>query len=142
MLNLQRFYLHLRQFGLMICVLTLALTGCAVGPEFVRPTPAAPDDWTSWRSADDSLRAQVDAGQPLPSQWWQTFNDPVLESLVRRALTSSPDLRTAACTSRRPVSNATKRLPSVAGDRCQRKRQSPATERIWRRNASNRRDEQ
>ena len=96
MLNHQRSYFHLRQFGLALCILALALTGCAVGPEFVRPTPPAPDDWTSWRSADDSLRAQVGAGQPLPSQWWQTFNDPVLESLVRRALASSPDLQTAA----------------------------------------------
>ena len=96
MLNHQRSYFHLRQFGLALCILALALTGCAVGPEFVRPTPPAPDDWTSWRSADDSLRAQVGAGQPLPSQWWQTFNDPVLESLVRRALASSLDLQTAA----------------------------------------------
>lgn len=96
MLNHQRSYFHLRQFGLALCILALALTGCAVGPKFVRPTPAAPDDWTSWRSADDSLRSQVGAGQPLPSQWWQAFNDPVLESLVRRALVSSPDLQTAA----------------------------------------------
>ena len=31
-------------------LLALALTGCAVGPDF-RPAPVpAPDDWSSWRS--------------------------------------------------------------------------------------------
>lgn len=96
MLDLQHSHLHPRHFGLAACVLALTLTGCAVGPDFVRQTPAAPDDWTTWRSAHESLRTPVGAEKPWPSQWWQTFNDPVLDSLVQRALTSSPDLQTAA----------------------------------------------
>ena len=96
--DLQHSHLHPRHFGLAASVLalTLALAGCAVGPDFVRPTPAAPDDWTSWRSAHASLRTPVGTEKPWPSPWWQTFNDPVLDGLVQRALASSPDLQTAA----------------------------------------------
>jgi NodT family efflux transporter outer membrane factor (OMF) lipoprotein len=82
--------------GLAAGVLALALAGCAVGPDFVRPAPAAPDDWTSWRSADDSLRMPVGGEQPLPEHWWRAFGDPLLNRLQERALDASPDLRTAA----------------------------------------------
>lgn len=74
----------------------LVLTGCAVGPDFVRPSPAVPDDWTSWRSGDVSLRIPTEATQALPAQWWQAFNDATLDALQRRAFDASPDLRTAA----------------------------------------------
>jgi outer membrane protein TolC len=76
--------------------LALALTGCAVGPDFVRPTPAAPDDWTSWRSGDASLRIPGEATQALPAIWWQAFDDATLNALQRRAFAASPDLQTAA----------------------------------------------
>ena len=81
---------------LTACALALALAGCAVGPDFTRPETAAPDDWNSWRSADDALRAPLAATPALPSQWWLAFGDPVLNQLQQRALAASPDLRTAA----------------------------------------------
>lgn len=96
MLDLQHSHLHPRHFGLAASALVLALTGCAVGPDFVRPTPAAPDDWTSWRSGDASLRIPTEATQALPTQWWQAFNDATLDALQRRAFDASPDLQTAA----------------------------------------------
>lgn len=73
------------------------LSGCAaVGPNFVKPTPAAPNDWTSWRSGDASLRIPSEAALGLPAQWWQAFNDATLDALQRRAFDASPDLQTAA----------------------------------------------
>ncbi|MHC1479954.1 efflux transporter outer membrane subunit [Frateuria aurantia] len=81
--------------GLVLCLL-LALTGCAVGPDFVKPAPKAPDDWTSWRSAEASLDGTGVTGQPLSPQWWLAFDDPVLDNLERRAFAASPDLQTAA----------------------------------------------
>ena len=66
------------------------------GPDFTRPETAAPDDWNSWRSADDALRAPLAATPALPSQWWLAFGDPVLNQLQQRAVAASPDLRTAA----------------------------------------------
>lgn len=86
----------LSRLGLAPCLLALALTGCAVGPDFVKPTPAAPDDWTAWRSGDDSLKTSLTAGVAVRSDWWRSFGDPVLDGLEQRAFESSPDLRTAA----------------------------------------------
>ncbi|CAM3816170.1 efflux transporter outer membrane subunit [Bordetella tumulicola] len=78
------------------CLVVLTLGGCTVGPDFGKPTPQAPDDWTSWRSSDDSLRASVIAGAALPEVWWRAFDDPVLDRLEQRAFDAGPDLRTAA----------------------------------------------
>jgi outer membrane protein TolC len=98
MFDLQHSPLQPRHFGLAASALALALalTGCAVGPDFVRPTPAAPDDWTSWRSGDASLRIPGEATQALPAIWWQAFDDATLNALQRRAFAASPDLQTAA----------------------------------------------
>ncbi|WP_017525325.1 efflux transporter outer membrane subunit [Pusillimonas noertemannii] len=78
------------------CALALALAGCTVGPDFARPSPEAPDDWTSWSSADESLRARVDSEGKLPAEWWRAFGDPVLDQLQEQAFRASPDLQTAA----------------------------------------------
>ncbi|MFT3762111.1 MAG: efflux transporter outer membrane subunit [Pseudoxanthomonas sp.] len=110
-------------------LLALALAGCAAGPDFVKPTPAAPDDWTSWRSGDASLRIPAEAAQALPAQWWQAFNDATLDALEQRAFETSPDLRTAALhfaqarAQRRTV--AAQRGPEVSvGGSATRQRQS------------------
>jgi len=81
--------------GLLAGALVAMLSGCAVGPNFVKPTPAAPDDWTSWRSGDASLRIPTEAALGLPAQWWQAFNDATLDALQSRAFDASPDLQTA-----------------------------------------------
>lgn len=80
----------------MTGLLTLALAGCAVGPDFVAPTAPAPDDWSSWRSGEASLRAPLAVDERLPPDWWRLFGDPVLDALQQRALAASPDLQTAA----------------------------------------------
>ncbi len=73
------------------------LAGCAVGPDYQAPAATAPDDWTAWRSADSALTAGLAVGTaPLPDDWWTLFQDPVLDELQRRAITASPDLRSAA----------------------------------------------
>lgn len=84
------------RLGLASGLLALALVGCAAGPDFVKPAPAAPDDWTSWRSADDTLRQPAGIAQAMPASWWRAFGDPVLDRLERRAFDASPDLRSAA----------------------------------------------
>lgn len=76
-------------------LLSALLAGCAVGPDFVRPTPDAPEDWQAWRSADPALvQATVDAGLPR-GDWWLAYGDPVLDALQQRARQASPDLQTA-----------------------------------------------
>lgn len=87
--------LHRSSTLLASCLVALTVAGCAVGPDFATPSPEAPDDWTSWRSADDSLRNPAMTSAMLPADWWRAFGDPVLDGLEQRALEASPDLQTA-----------------------------------------------
>lgn len=82
--------------GSVSLLLSLALSACTVGPNFVAPSPAAPADWSGWRSSDPSLVEVQAAGAELPDPWWRAFGDPVLEDLESRGLAGSIDLRTAA----------------------------------------------
>jgi outer membrane protein, multidrug efflux system len=69
-----------------LLIAILALTGCAVGPNYKRPvvdTPAA------FRGAPDVVSTNSFADLP----WWGVFKDPVLQDLVRAALTNNYDLR-------------------------------------------------
>ena len=64
-----------------------ALTGCTVGPNYVRPTVETPPAWR----IDYPKAAEV-----ANSRWWQQFNDPVLDTLVDTALRNNRDLVIAA----------------------------------------------
>lgn len=67
----------------------LALSACAVGPDYVPPIASA--------SRHAPLIA---AGAPVvetetPDRWWQLYNDPVLDRLIGEALAANTDLRVA-----------------------------------------------
>ena len=82
--------------ALASCAIAVLLAGCTLGPDFVKPTPPAPDDWSAWHSGDESLRVPLGTGDNLRPDWWRTFGDPVLDRLEQRAFAASPDLKTAA----------------------------------------------
>ena len=63
------------------------LTGCTLGPDYARPTLNTPEQWR----VDDSV-----ANDLANSQWWQQFNDPVLNKLVEDSLRGNLDVRIAA----------------------------------------------
>jgi len=68
------------------------LGGCMVGPNYHRPavqTPAAFRDL----SENPQLQAQAASYADLP--WWQVFQDPQLQELIRTALKQSYDLQLA-----------------------------------------------
>ena len=67
--------------------LLLAAVSCtAVGPDYVEPELDLPGSWT-----DDSSTA----APPELGAWWRTLGDPVLDSLVERAVDGNLDLRVA-----------------------------------------------
>jgi multidrug efflux system outer membrane protein len=68
------------------CAAGLTLAGCAVGPRYERPAVNAP---AAFRGATNG--APADSLADLP--WWRVFKDPVLQDLVRVALTNNYDLR-------------------------------------------------
>jgi multidrug efflux system outer membrane protein len=70
------------------------LTGCTVGPNYRKPVVPVP---TAYHGPNDNPQAQAQARAAsfadLP--WWQIFQDPVLQDLIRRALQQNYDLQTA-----------------------------------------------
>src|SRR5688500_19984530 len=63
------------------------LAACAVGPDYRAPeTDAAPFV---------AAQAAAVSEQPFEAAWWEQFQDPVLDSLIERALTDDLDLKVA-----------------------------------------------
>lgn len=93
----------------------LVLTGCEVGPNYVRPATTMPSRWES----PPTTQASVTVAQPLEvEQWWTTFKDPELDSLVRRAVESNLDLQAATeriCQARASLGIATAGFFPTAG---------------------------
>lgn len=69
-------------------VLSVALAACAVTPDYHPPMPDIP---ARWSEAPESGVAAASENFP----WWTTFNDPVLNSLLERALRANLDLQLA-----------------------------------------------
>ncbi|HSI33406.1 MAG TPA: efflux transporter outer membrane subunit [Tepidisphaeraceae bacterium] len=70
------------------------LPGCLVGPDFRAPGAHTPDGWLG--AGDQG--GQTSVMRPTPAQiaqWWRTFKDPKLDSLIDRAVESNLDLRVA-----------------------------------------------
>jgi len=79
-----------RAFGywmLPFVVWTLFLTGCAVGPNYKRPSINAPETFRG------EIEISTNSFASLP--WWQVFHDETLQNLIRTALTNNYDLRIA-----------------------------------------------
>jgi NodT family efflux transporter outer membrane factor (OMF) lipoprotein len=72
--------------------LGLCAVGCTVGPNYRRPDLPTPG---AYAEAQSTSRTQVTASDADLSAWWTQFNDPVLNSLIERALKGSPDVQTA-----------------------------------------------
>ena len=76
--------------------LTALLSGCAVGPDYVRPTVAAPQALT--RSA---IATALPVGSSeISTQWWQAFGSAELNQMVQEALDKSPTIEAAQATLR------------------------------------------
>jgi outer membrane protein, multidrug efflux system len=76
----------MRKLVVLIIALT-TITGCTVSPDYVRPEVDTPEDW----------RFKIeDAAGTVNTEWWEQFNDPVLDALINQALLNNKDVRIAA----------------------------------------------
>jgi outer membrane protein, multidrug efflux system len=73
---------------LIILLIALSLTGCAIGPDYRRPEIKSPENW---RVAEE--KAAKDAANMA---WWDQFNDPVMKELIQTALQENKDVKIAA----------------------------------------------
>jgi outer membrane protein, multidrug efflux system len=74
-------------------VLVLLLSGCNVGPKYVRPNYTAPP---VFRGADDTSVSSDPKGSLGDQQWSAIYREPELQDLIRKALANNYDLRIAA----------------------------------------------
>lgn len=67
----------------------LLLAGCTVGPNSKRPQVSVPQQWTVAPARGTSTEL------PKKDDWWSSFQDPELNSLIERALNENLDLKLA-----------------------------------------------
>jgi multidrug efflux system outer membrane protein len=72
----------------LLASLSLVLAACAVGPDYREPVPEAPLDWHAPLPHEGNVSAIGD--------WWQRFDDPLLEQLIATAEVDSPSLTKAS----------------------------------------------
>ena len=70
---------------------SLLLAGCMVGPNYQRPAIDAPGSYRANSQSD------IVSSESLGDEkWWEVFQDPVLQELIRTALEQNYDIRIAA----------------------------------------------
>jgi multidrug efflux system outer membrane protein len=68
------------------------LAGCTVGPKYHRPAVQTP---AAYRDLSDNPQLQSQAASYADLPWWQVFQDPKLQELIRTALKQNYDLQLA-----------------------------------------------
>src|SRR5215472_7180422 len=68
--------------------LTCLVAGCAVGPNYRRPSVSVPAQWTAPSAAGTNPGAY-----PVSDAWWKSFNDAELDSLIVRATQANYDVK-------------------------------------------------
>jgi NodT family efflux transporter outer membrane factor (OMF) lipoprotein len=69
-----------------VALLALLATGCAVGPDYRSPETLAPDAWHATPEAGVRIESP-DA--PSLAAWWTAFEDPMLSTLIERAIANN-----------------------------------------------------
>lgn len=62
------------------------LSGCALDPVDTKPETKAPEAWSAAAKTTDAV---------VPDEWWKSFDDAGLDTVVARALAASPNLDAA-----------------------------------------------
>ena len=81
----------MKKLALLIAALLLA--GCTVGPKYQRPGIDTPSAYRGESAAQSSNASAESFGN---EKWWDVFQDPVLQQLIRTALQQNYDVRIAA----------------------------------------------
>ena len=77
----------------MITVIASGLVaGCTVGPNYHRPAVQSP---AAYRDLSENPQVQAQAASYADLPWWQVFQDPQLQELIRTALKQNYDLQIA-----------------------------------------------
>jgi NodT family efflux transporter outer membrane factor (OMF) lipoprotein len=79
-----------------LALLGCALAGCVVGPNFVKPKPSVPAQWSQTAAANGTEgAARVTSERAQTIAWWSSFNDATLTSLVQQSAQQNLDIKQA-----------------------------------------------
>ena len=88
--------------GLIATALSFLGSGCAVGPDFKRPSAPASEGYgntalttTGVNNLPGGETQHLVPGLDLPGQWWTLFHCQPLDDLIDRALKANPDVQSA-----------------------------------------------
>jgi NodT family efflux transporter outer membrane factor (OMF) lipoprotein len=89
------------------------VTGCMVGPDFLRPTVPDAAGYTPEKLLAATSGADIHGGEAqrfledldVPAQWWSLFQSPALDALVEQALRANPTLDSAKAVLRQAQEN-------------------------------------
>jgi NodT family efflux transporter outer membrane factor (OMF) lipoprotein len=86
------------------------LGACAVGPDFVRPTPPDADRYTreplaAITVAADGQTQNFTLDASLMADWWRLFRSAQLDAVVRQAIANNPTLQAAEASLRQSQDN-------------------------------------
>ncbi len=88
----------------------LCITGCAVGPNFVRPEPPRVDRYTQGEKPTTTISAEGQAqhfeeAARVDADWWRLFNSPRLNALMKEAFSNNQTLQAAEASLRQSQEN-------------------------------------
>lgn len=73
-------------------LVSILMAACTVGPNYHRPVVQTP---SAYRDLSENPQAQAQAASFADLPWWQVFQDPQLQELIRTALKENYDLQLA-----------------------------------------------
>ncbi len=110
-------------------MMSVMLSGCAVGPDFHAPQAPAANRYTENALPPETASAPGAAGaaqrlvpgRDIPGEWWTLFHSAPLDAVIRRALADNPTLASAQATLRQAGENyralvGSALFPSVNGE--------------------------
>jgi outer membrane protein, multidrug efflux system len=79
-----------------LAFLGCTLAGCVMGPNFVRPKPSVPAQWSPTATANGTEgSARVTAERAQTVAWWSSFKDATMTSLVQQSAAQNLDIKQA-----------------------------------------------
>jgi NodT family efflux transporter outer membrane factor (OMF) lipoprotein len=105
--------LGLKGAGGWLLAIGIALTGCAVGPDFERPAAPDVEGYAPEPLPQQTTSAGVTGGEAqrlvqdldIPGQWWALFHSEALNALIEQALRNNPTLPAAEAALRQAWEN-------------------------------------
>lgn len=73
----------------LVLFASVSIAGCMVGPNYHRPAVQTP---ATYRDMSNNPQAQTQVASYADLPWWQVFQDPQLQQLIRTALQQNYDL--------------------------------------------------